>query len=227
VRAGLAWLHVSIDGATAATYECIRDGARFARVAAHVRGLVDVKRTLGAERPDLSLVFVAMRRNVRELPDVVRLTAAWGVGKLRVQNLSHSFSDTDPAGAYREIRDFAAAEALWEDGAEAAPIFDEARALAATLGVDLRLPRLEERPAPAPGAPGCDWPWRSAYVTHVGAVQPCCMLMGGDRAVLGTLSERSFDEIWSGSAYRDFRAQLLSRTPPDVCRGCAMYRGVF
>jgi radical SAM protein with 4Fe4S-binding SPASM domain len=227
VRAGLAWLHVSLDGATAATYEAIRDGARFASVARNVRGLVDVKRSLGADRPDLSLVFVAMRRNVGELPDLVRLTAEWGVGRLRVQNLSHSFSDTDPAGAYREIRDFTAAEALWDDGAGAASVFDEARRVAAELGVDLRLPRLEETPPPAPGAPGCDWPWRSAYVTRTGELQPCCMLMGGDRAILGDLRETTFAEAWHGAAYRDFRAALLTRTPPDVCRGCAMYRGVF
>src|SRR5207249_6059776 len=29
IRAGLAWLHVSLDGATAATYESIRDGGPF------------------------------------------------------------------------------------------------------------------------------------------------------------------------------------------------------
>jgi radical SAM protein with 4Fe4S-binding SPASM domain len=227
VRAGLAWLHVSVDGATAATYEGIRDGASFDRVAANVRSLIEVKRRLGADRPDVSLVFVAMRRNVHELPDLVRLTASWGVGKLRVQNLSHSFGDTDPAGSYAEIREFAAREALWDDGARGVPAFDDARRVAAALGVDVRLPRLEPRVAAGDGEPGCDWPWRSAYVTHTGAVQPCCMLMGGDRGVLGDVGTTPFDEIWRGATYREFREALLTRTPPAVCRGCAMYRGVF
>lgn len=227
VKAGLAWLHVSVDGATAATYEAIRDGACFATVAANVRGLVEVKRALGAEAPELSIVFVAMRRNVRELPALARLVGAWGVGKLRVQNLSHSFSDTDPAGSYREIRDFAAREALWTDAAELAAIFEDARRVATEAGVELRLPRLEAAPAPAADAPGCDWPWRSAYVTHTGRVQPCCMLMGGDRAVLGDLAHERFEAIWNGAPYRAFRAALHTASPPEVCRGCAMYRGVF
>jgi hypothetical protein len=51
--------------------------------------------------------------------------------------------------------------------------------------------------------------------------------MGGDRAVLGDLAHASFADIWRGPAYRAFRAALLSANPPDVCRGCAMYRGVF
>jgi radical SAM protein with 4Fe4S-binding SPASM domain len=221
------WLCVSIDGATAATYESIRDGARFDRVIRNVRRFVARMRERGAQKPDLSLVMVAMRRNVAELPALVRLAAECGVPTLRVQNLSHSFSDCDPAGAYREIREFSAAEALWQNHEAAADLaFAEARALAVELGVALRLPELDE-PAREPGAPGCDWPWRSAYVRHDGRVQPCCMLMGGDRAILGDLKRSSFTEIWQSPGYERFRAALMTDKPPDVCRGCSMYRGVF
>jgi radical SAM protein with 4Fe4S-binding SPASM domain len=228
VAAGLDWLHVSIDGATAATYESIRDGSRFAKVERNVRGLVDVMRARRAERPRLSLVFVAMRRNLAELPAVVRLAADWGIRVLRVQNLSHSFSDTDPAGAYREIREFAEAEALWQSPSAAdTAVFHEAREVAAALGVTLRLPELEAEPARPTRGRGCDWPWHSAYVRQDGRVQPCCMLMGGDRAILGDLAEASFPAIWRGEAYEAFRAALGTGSPPDVCRGCSLYRGVF
>jgi hypothetical protein len=33
--------------------------------------------------------------------------------------------------------------------------------------------------------------------------------------------------VWSSGAYDDFRAALLGDTPPEVYRGCSMYRGVF
>jgi radical SAM protein with 4Fe4S-binding SPASM domain len=231
VTAGLDWLHVSLDGARAETYEGIRDGATFARVADNVRGLVTTMHRLGAARPTLSLVMVAMRRNVREVPDLVRLAAAWGIGRVWVQNLSHSFSDTEPEGAYRAIRDFTAAEALWDGGSTAVDvdrIFAEARVLARDLGVSLRLPRIEPpSDRRAPGTPGCDWPWRSAYVRHDGRVQPCCMLMGEDRAIVGDLGETDFATVWSRPVYAEFRARLLGDDPPDPCRGCSMYRGVF
>lgn len=229
VAGGLSWLHVSLDGATAETYESIRGGSDFARVCGHVRGLVDVKRELGASEPRLSLVFVAMRRNVDELPALVRLAHELGVDRLFVQNLSHSFSDTDPAGSYADIRRFAESEALWsgEDAAAAEARLDEAAGIAAELGVDLRLPRTEEHAPRTAQARGCDWPFTSVYVTHRGDVQPCCMVMGADRAVLGNLEEQGFDEVWSGPGYRAFREGLLDGPPPDVCRGCSLYRGVF
>jgi radical SAM protein with 4Fe4S-binding SPASM domain len=171
-----------------------------------------------------------MRRNVRDLPELVRLAAAWGVDGVWVQNLSHTFSDTDPAGAYGGIREFAAAEALWgEHRALRDEVFGEAEALAGELGVELRVPRLEGRPERRrPGAPGCTWPWDAAYVTHRGAVQPCCMVMGADRVALGQLEDEPFADIWHGEPYRAFRAGLASDgDPPEVCRGCALYQGVF
>jgi radical SAM protein with 4Fe4S-binding SPASM domain len=73
----------------------------------------------------------------------------------------------------------------------------------------------------------CDWPWRSAYVRHDGKVQPCCMLMGGDRAILGDVQAGGFAAVWGGSDYEAFRDGLATGAPPSVCRGCSMYRGVF
>lgn len=229
VDAGLGWLHVSVDGATAATYEAIRDRAGFDRVAANVAGLVDVMREKEAGTPLLRVVFVAQRSNYRELPALVGLVAGWGVPELRVQNLSHDFSDTDPSGAYGGIRRYTEGQALWGDAAaDACRVFEEAALVAEELGVRLRLPEVEAPPPTRPaGTPGCDWPWRSAYVTHDAKVQPCCMIMGTDRAVLGDAERDDFATIWGNDAYRRFRRRLLGDDPPEVCRGCSMYRGVF
>jgi radical SAM protein with 4Fe4S-binding SPASM domain len=229
VDAGLAWLHISVDGATADTYEAIRDRGRFHRVARNVAGLVEVMREKQATTPLLRVVFVAQRSNYRELPALVRLVAEWGIEELRVQNLSHDFSDTDPAGSYAEIRRYALAEALWGDAHDdAMHVFEDAATVAAQLGISLRLPDVEFAPAPRPpGTPGCDWPWRSAYVTHDAKVQPCCMIMGTDRAVLGDVDQEDFAAIWRNEPATDFRARLLGEEPPDVCRGCSWYRGVF
>jgi radical SAM protein with 4Fe4S-binding SPASM domain len=224
VAAGLDWLHVSLDGADAATFEGIREGACFERVLENLAGLVAAKRAAGSANPWLRVVFVAMRRNVAQLPELVELLARIGVRELRVQNLSHSFGDTDPAGAYREIREYSADQALWTgaDRRAADRAYAAARRVAAARGVTLRLPAPVER-----AGSGCGWPWDSAYVTSRGVVQPCCMVMGDDRVSLGRLGEQSFGQIWAGPAYREFRRRLRDGDPPEVCRGCALYRGVF
>ncbi len=230
VDTGVDWLHVSLDGATAATFEAVRDGARFDTVVANLAGLVAAKRAAGSATPWIRVVFVAMRRTVAELPDLVRLLADVGVDELHVQNLSHSFSDADPAGRYGEIRAFTAGEALWNaaDRQAATAAFVAARRQAREHGLTLRLPRLSAAgPVAGLDGPGCTWPWDAAYVTSRGVVQPCCMVMGDDRVALGRLDEQTFPEIWHGAPYREFRRRLSGDTPPEVCRGCSLYRRTF
>ena len=109
VRAGIDWLHVSLDGATKETYEGIRDGSDFEKVRRNIADLVEVRREHGSDRPTIQLVFVTMRRNLHELSALVQLAARLGVESVWVQNLSHSFADTDPFGGYAQIRRFASA----------------------------------------------------------------------------------------------------------------------
>jgi radical SAM protein with 4Fe4S-binding SPASM domain len=230
VDSGVDWLHVSLDGATAATYEAVREGATFHTVVSNLAGLVRAKRSAGSANPWIRVVFVAMRDNVDELPDLVRLLADVGVNELHVQNLSHSFSDTDPAGRYAGIREFTAAQALWAgpDTVPGASAFAAARDTAREVGLRLRLPdRGTAHREGGRDGPGCTWPWDAAYITSAGAVQPCCMVMGDDRVVLGTLTEQSFADIWYGEPYRAFRRRLFAVDPPEVCRGCSLYRRVF
>ncbi|MFG2054447.1 radical SAM/SPASM domain-containing protein [Micromonospora sp. NPDC048930] len=229
VASGVGWMHVSLDGARAEAYQRVRDGADFDTVVANLTGLVAAKRAAGSDTPWIRVVFVAMRDTVDELPALVRLLGRIGVDELHVQNLSHSFSDADPAGRYAEIRAFTADQALWTgvDADRAAEAFQRAAAEADRLGVRLRLPRTATPPAAPGDRPGCSWPWEAAYITSTGVVQPCCMVMGDDRVRLGTVAERSFPEIWYGAEYRAFRRRLAGDTPPEVCQGCSLYRRTF
>ena len=231
VAAGVDWLHVSVDGARPETFSGIRDGADLDVVLANLRGLVAAKAAAGTATPWIRAVCVAMRRNVAELPSLVQTLAELGVDELRVQNLSHSFDDTDPGGGYAGIRSFTAAEALWTgaDQAAARTAFVAAAAAADRHGLTLRLPALDAvATLVADDEPACTWPWDSAYVTSSGVVQPCCMVMGDDRIALGRLDRQSFVEVWHGPAYREFRSRMMSDAePPDVCRGCSLYRRMF
>jgi radical SAM protein with 4Fe4S-binding SPASM domain len=229
VGLGVDWLHVSIDGATPETFGAIRRGARLERVLANLRMLVAVKSRLGRSKPRVQLNTVLMRRNLAELPALVELAADVGVDAMWVQQLAHDFQDADGEPQFAPIHAFTEQEALWHDDA-VVEVLARASTLADERHLELRLPRGSKaaRRIPGPGTPRCDWPFVSSYVNHDGRVQPCCMVMGADRATLGHLDESSFTAIWTGTAYRDLRKGLVGDGPPPaVCRGCSLYHGRF
>jgi len=230
VTSGLAELHASLDGATAATYETIRVRARFDRVLANLEGLLAARRRFGTSTPKVRIVAVAMRLNLHELPELVRLAARLGIDAVFVQHLCHDFGEASLPEQYRPMRDFVDEQSLLgEDQERVRHFFDAARAAAADWGVDLRLPRTQPRPHP-PGTPGperCDWPWRGAYVSYQGLAMPCCMVATPDRIHFGSVRERGAEAVWNGPDYQEFRARLASDEPPEVCRSCSVYSRTF
>jgi MoaA/NifB/PqqE/SkfB family radical SAM enzyme len=230
VTSGLGELHASIDGATAETYERIRVRAHFDRIVRNLEGLIEARRRLGSATPRVRMVVVAMRQNLHEFPDLVRLAHRLGIDAVFVQHLCHDFGESSLPGHYRPMRDFVEAQTLMNEDPERIKVyFVEARAVARELGVDLRLPPTRPRQHP-PGTPGperCDWPWRGAYVSYQGLAMPCCMVATPDRITLGDMATAGAEAVWNGEPYRSFRDALSSPTPPEVCRSCAIYSGTF
>ena len=167
VTSGLGELHASIDGATAAVYNRIRVRAHFERIITNLQRLVETRARLASETPRIRMVVVAMRQNIHELPDLVRLAHRLAINEVFVQHLCHDFQESSLPAQYRPMRNFVTSETLTsEDPERVQRHFDDARGVARDLGVDLRLPRTRPRLHP-PGTPGpqrCDWPWRGAYV---------------------------------------------------------------
>ncbi len=229
VTSGLGEIHISIDGASAATYEHIRVRAHFDQVIANVEGLVAARRRLGST-PRIRMVVVAMRENLNEFPDLVRLAHRLAIDTVFVQHLCHDFGESSLPAYYRPMRDFVDAETLTRLASdEINRQFDEARRVATELGVDLRLPRTEPRPHPTgtPGPKRCNWPWRGAYISYQGLAMPCCMVSTPDRIHFGNMAEQGAEAVWNGDGYKAFRDALSTDTPPEVCRSCAIYAGTF
>jgi MoaA/NifB/PqqE/SkfB family radical SAM enzyme len=231
VTSGLAELSVSLDGATAATYESIRLKGRFDRFVRNLARLTAARAELDSPTPHVRLVLVLMRQNLAEIPALVRLAADHGVDAVLVQRLAHPLDEPTLPARYIPVRSFIdTAQLRAEDEARAATVFAEAEALARTLGVALHLPRLRT----APGADGmptragrCTWPWDGVYLTARGEMLPCCMVGTPDRANFGSVGESGIEAVWNGEAARAFRTALAGAEPPRVCRSCALYHGEF
>ncbi len=230
VRSGLAWIRVSIDGASAETYEAIRSGARLGVVLEHVRLLQRAKERLASDLPRVFLVMVAMNRNIRELPAIIRLAHDYGMEQVFVQHLCNDFSDGKGTCEEPLMAEFMERESLRkQDPQWIEDRFREAEDVAAKLKIELRLP--QSRPLSEtggdPARKRCDWPWRAAYITYTGTAMPCCMIALPDRINLGSMDREGVLAVWHGERYRRFRRKLGSNTPPGVCRTCSIYRGSF
>ncbi|HYD63716.1 MAG TPA: radical SAM protein [Noviherbaspirillum sp.] len=230
VRSGLHTMHISLDGATAETYQAIRLRARFERVLRNLRRLTQAKIRLESELPHLRLVAVVMRENLEELPGLVKLAYDEGIRTVFVQHLCHDFGESSLPERYAPMRSFIDDQTLLhEDPQRVAHHFAAAREQANALGVTLRLPNLQPRNH-APGTPGrqrCDWPWRGSYISYDGKAMPCCMVATPDRIHFGDMAQEGVEAVWNNEKYEAFREQLDSASPPEVCRSCSLYAGTF
>ena len=217
IDAGLTELRISLDAARRETYLRIRGVDAFDRVLRNLREFV----TLRADQvePALTVTFMAMRDNLAELADVVRICADARVDALNVQRLV--FWPDGPVGqkdalygrlAERERRILEAAVAL---------AADEGLAITASGGTTDAVASLEGR---AGKRSSCRRPWTSTYVTAHGKVLACCIApftgVPFDRLVLGDLATQTLEEVWAGEPYERLRHGLLADDPVEFCRGC-------
>jgi radical SAM protein with 4Fe4S-binding SPASM domain len=230
VTSGLQTLHISIDGANAETYERIRVRAHYERVVANIERILAARERFASDTPRLRMVMVIMRQNLHELPDMVRFAHRWSMESIFVQHLCHDFGESSLPAQYLPMRTFIHEQTLLEeDPRRVEAYFGEARRVAEQLGIELRLPSTRLR-LHAPGTPGrqrCDWPWQGAYFSYQGYAMPCCMVSTPDRINFGNIAALPARELWNGAGYQAFREQLSSEQPPEVCRSCSVYKGVF
>jgi MoaA/NifB/PqqE/SkfB family radical SAM enzyme len=212
-EAGVGRITVSIDGATAETYERIRVGATFDAVLRGIRALLAARRQYG--RPAVDFSFVAMASNIAELPQLVDLCAELGAQGVHVEPL-YAQEQPDLESHYQR-------ENLGVAGG-VERLFGEAVRRAEVHGVRLASRFLEEgrsfdyvERAPTLGIHWrCSEPWSSIWVTSAGEVRTCCI----NDTSFGNLFEQTFDEIWNGDAYVAFRRQHAAREEAAGCGNC-------
>jgi radical SAM protein with 4Fe4S-binding SPASM domain len=201
---------ISIDGATAATYESIRGVASFEKV-------VEQARNLAQEGLLTAIDFTILKRNYTEIPAVFRLATSVGAPKITLIGLKPC---RDYSGELLSAQEYSEAikltcQAAQETGVEF--FFDEPYfwATVKELGLTARLP--------ADGA-GIVISLTSAcalgdylFIESTGEVKPCSFAP----LVLGDVNEKPLGEIWSEMLLSPFLHRLKdpgSRT--GYCRSC-------
>lgn len=212
IDANLDWVNISIDSTDKKRYEGTRKGASFELLLENIKKIVRLKgkNTL----PEISLWFVVMKDNWKELPSLISLAKNAGVKHVSAQ-LQHDWGNK---GLKEAISGYASADFY----AGLRRILQETKTEAKQKGIDfnyVNIPDISRRRS-------CKWPWKSCYITAEGFLTPCCIRGSNpDTINFGNIFETPFGEIWNNTAYQVFRGKLKSKVPPEVCLGCTSYFG--
>lgn len=174
----------------------------------------------------LDLAFVAMQRNLDELPALAEFAAEHAIPVLAVHPLIGR--DPLPLGAASEHADGGALSAAFR--AQLLAQLATARRAAPGVAIELSSHELatlqplaaHPQPWPWPLPPaarigGCDQsPFETVHVLANGSVVACEVT---EKISLGNLHQATLGEIWHGEAYRAFRARHLDGREA-ACRDC-------
>jgi MoaA/NifB/PqqE/SkfB family radical SAM enzyme len=87
IEAGLDLLWVSIDGATPESYADVRLGAELPSIIANMRRFRRMRPPSHRPKPAIGIVFVAMKRNIADLPEVIAIGKRVGAKQFMVSNV--------------------------------------------------------------------------------------------------------------------------------------------
>ncbi|MBV9300673.1 MAG: radical SAM protein [Acidobacteriaceae bacterium] len=243
IQSGVTQLCISIDGATAATYNAIRRDGDFDHLIHNVKRFIARRNAMQSATPRVRFDFVLMKRNIHELPDLVKLAAQLGVQQLAFRHLV-SFEglnmEQESLQLERALSDRCLRAALKKAAklgleVQTRPEFFNAKKsrlqfLKAPL---LHASRLLQRGRGTPGShapdagsrtpfvptPYCPFPFFHISMGPGGHILPCPHAHG--EAPYGQVSaETPIDQIWLNSKFMALRRRILQHDPPEMCRRC-------
>lgn len=239
ITAGLNQLWVSLDGATPDSYTDVRLGAALPRVIANLAAFRDARRDAPGPRPHIGIAFVAMRRNIADLPNVVRLGLRLGATHFMVSNVFPYSAELREEMLYtRALNDIGALPSQWVPQIKLPRLDWDEQTRAIWLEV-LRQGRqvIFTGTDPTPVYERC--PFIEGGTTSVawdGSVSPCLPLLHSYRSflhdrervttrhILGNVNETALRALWESPDYLAFRSrvQAFDFSPCIACGGCEL-----
>ncbi len=233
VDAGLDVIWVSVDGAHPESYNDVRLGAALPQVLENAARLRDL-RVDG--RPHIGIVFVAMRRNISELPQVMQIGHRLEADRFLITNVipytaelldEMLYTDTMSIPAPGDVSPLSPQVQLTRiDFSEETmqPLYRSMRAFRSPDPLDSGLGQ-NRCPFIAGGATAISWN---------GTVSPCLPLLHthstyfGDRrriarcCVMGNINDLPLEALWCSPEYLEFRerVQAFEFAPCTFCGGC-------
>ncbi len=209
LNAGIDWICISMDGATAEMYNKIRVGSNFDRVCENVAHIASMR---DGNIPKIMINFVLMAMNFHQVQEIVRLAAGLGVDQVNFKQCDVIRGEHGKGlGLFgpretREIRQLRKS-------------LDKARRLAKKLNILTTAFAFfpEEQPV-------CEQdPRNSMFIQYDGTVAPCINLaLGGPTTFLGKevtmpsvhygrLPQENLMDLWESETCKFYRQRFAER----------------
>ncbi len=239
IELGLDVLWVSLDGATPESYADVRLGAELPRVLANLESFNQLRPPGHRPRPELGLAFVAMQRNIRDLPELLKIGKRLRAARFSVSNVLPTTAELQSEMLYAEtVKSLAYMDSPWQRklSLPRMDLRDGAReALFAALNAGYNVQFGGNSLAGATDV--CSFiASGTLLVRWDGGISPCLPLLhthttylhGKPRLnyshILGNVNERDLLSVWADPecvAYRE-RVQGFGFAPCTFCGGCEM-----
>jgi MoaA/NifB/PqqE/SkfB family radical SAM enzyme len=220
VEAGLNTLKISIDAATARTYQAIRRQDCFDKVLEGIRHLDRTKQQYNSRTPELRLDVVILSENYAEIPDIVELARQLNIGTVFFRALQATGTGKDRESMGQDMDFDGLYRAVQEGRARAARLGvrtnhkEVARDFAAYRSIYIRKDAAMEGHV-------CLLPWVQCFISVKGELAPCCAMYTNEGSSAGNMLAEGFDAVWNGPRMQTIRRQFRARKCAfAVCRDC-------
>lgn len=216
----IGYMIISIDGATAETFEKIKVGAKFDQVIRNTINLIEARDN--RKRPMILFHFTGTKDNIHELPQVVKLAKDMGVDAVEAQD-THFWGDT-------ELKERINDKTMRQEIANARKFANEAMLKATDLGIPFdwlgtgaRKSLYSDNELQLHGDPRlCQKVFRSCFITVDGYVTTCACSPDPRKLNFGNILKLDFDSIWNSPKYVALRKARMEGKIPEYCEMCTV-----
>jgi len=193
VESGLDELIISLDGASAETYQLYRKGGDFKKITDSLKFLIEERKRLNKKLPFIKLQFIIMKHNEHEINKIKELAKELNIDELcfKTVGVMDYFSKEDIRKYLPEKEEYSRYT---------------------KKGNELSLKRKINN--------WCDFIWQEMIINWNGEVVPCCFDMN-NKFVFGNVFKQSVKEVWNNPAYVGFRDRILkNKKDIPMCKFC-------
>ncbi len=230
-------LWVSLDGATPESYSDIRIGAELPTILSNLERFIKMRKGGHFPIPEIGIAFVAMKRNIADLPKVIKIGKSLRAKYFSISNLQPATADMLDERLYnRTIHDIAYLQAPHLPRLSLPKMdFDEQTrdALFEAFNSQFNISYAGNNWSGANDV--CNFVESGTLsIACTGDVSPCWPLMHthmsylhnkprlSKKHVIGNVAERSLKDIWLDPEYMAYRERLhnFAFAPCTYCGGC-------